>query len=160
MPIKRMCAAAANTPTYLVVAGVKRYSRYNTLHVVMKMWRPACIHSVQVHQTRMKYTRLLLATFLYIRILNMSFDLILPVCLKIIDGKTVDQTSLSDTMQIIIGKQHHPYGLVAVMMLIVFNIQAPCVFFFCFSILASVFQLPLHTEKCNPCLRGSLPRLL
>ena len=59
----------------------------------------------------------------------MSFDLILPVCLKIIDGKTVDQTSLSDTMQIIIG---NPYGLVAVMMLIVFNILAPCVFFLCF----------------------------
>ena len=53
--------------------------------------------SVHVHQTRVEYTRLTnTATFLvlpYIKILNVSFDLILPACLKI-DGKTVDQTSL------------------------------------------------------------------
>ena len=64
MSTKRMCAAAANTPTHLVVAGVKRYCRY-PIHVVLKMWRPACIQSVHVHQTRKEYTRLLFATLGY-----------------------------------------------------------------------------------------------
>ena len=144
MPTKRMCAAAANTPTHLVVVGVKRYSRY-PIHVVMKMWRPACIESVHVHQTRMEY---MWPAICYIPV-HWDIECVFRpyTSSMIIDGKTVDQTSLSDTMQIIIGKQHHTYGMC-------------CNFCFCSSILTSVFQLPLHTEKCNPCLHGSLPRLL
>ena len=110
---------------FLTYIAVMLHDRYP---IVVKMWRPAyrvlmCIRREwNIHGLLIQA----FATFLvlsYIKIMNVSFDLLLPVRLKTIDGKTVDQIYLYNNADIIyFGKQHRPYGILAVIMLTVFNI--------------------------------------
>ena len=59
----------------------------------------------------------------YVKILNVSFDLLFPVNLKTIDGKTMNQTYLYNDGEVLyFGKEHTPFGILAVIMLTLFNI--------------------------------------
>ena len=66
------------------------------------------------------------STFLilsYVKILNVSFDLLTPVSLKAVDGKKLNHTYLFINGEILFfGKEHLPYGILAIVMLLVFNV--------------------------------------
>ena len=66
------------------------------------------------------------ATFLvlsYVKILYVSFDLLIPVYLKTVDGSTLNQTYLFNAGDLVyFGSEHLPFGILAVFMLTVFNI--------------------------------------
>ena len=129
--------------TYIAVILHDRYP------IVVKMWSPAYRAFMCIRREWNIRGSLIqaFATFLvlsYIKILNVSFDLLLPVRLKTIDGKTVDQIYLYNNADITyFGKQHRPYGILAVIMLTVFNIL-PVLFLFLYPCLC--FQ------KCLNCL--------
>ena len=66
------------------------------------------------------------ATFMvlsYVKILNVSFSLLIPVHLKDVNGEVINETYLkSDAELVYFGREHLPYGILAIVMLSVFNI--------------------------------------
>ena len=59
----------------------------------------------------------------YVKILNVSFNLLTPVHLKDVNGEVINETYLkSDAELVYFGREHLPYGILAMAMLIVFNI--------------------------------------
>lgn len=58
----------------------------------------------------------------YVKILNVSFDLLFPVTLYTVDGKKIDHQYLYNEAEIVyFGKEHLPFAILAVLMLMVFN---------------------------------------
>ena len=66
------------------------------------------------------------ATFLvlsYVKILDVSFDLLTPVYLNTVDGGTLNQTYVYNAGDLVyFGSEHLPFGILAVFMLTVFNV--------------------------------------
>ena len=60
----------------------------------------------------------------YVKILNVSFDLLFPVQLKDVKGKVFkDQMYLYNDAEVVyFGSEHLPYGILALVMLLIFNI--------------------------------------
>ena len=59
----------------------------------------------------------------YVKILNVSFSLLIPVNVKNVSGEAVNVTYLaSDAELVYFGREHLPYGILAIVMLSVFNI--------------------------------------
>lgn len=108
--------------TYIVVVIHDRYRRVAMLcrpaHKLLMCFRVEFNIRSSLVQT--------FASFLilsYVKILNVSFDLLFPVSLKTVDGKTVNQTYLYNDGEVLyFGKEHAPFGILAVVMLTVFNI--------------------------------------
>ena len=59
----------------------------------------------------------------YVKILNVSFDLLFPVTLQTVDAKKIDNLYLYNEAEIVyFGKEHLPFAILAVLMLMVFNL--------------------------------------
>ena len=108
--------------TYIIV---KLHDRYS---VIVKLWRPAyklfsfIRKEWNIHGTLVQA----FATFLvlsYIKILNVSFDLLTPAYLQNIDGKFLKQVYVYNDGDLpYFGKKHLPYAVLAIVMSTLFNI--------------------------------------
>jgi hypothetical protein len=59
----------------------------------------------------------------YVKILNVSFDLLFPVALKTVHGERIDHLYLYNDAEVVyFGKEHLPFGILAVSMLVVFSL--------------------------------------
>ena len=108
--------------TYIIVLLHDRYP------IVVKIWRPAyklCMYVRKEWNIRGSLVQAF-ATFLilsYIKLLNVSFDLLFPVTVTNSKGEILNQTYLFNDAEIIyFGDEHLPYGILAIFMLSVFNI--------------------------------------
>ena len=128
-------------PLFLIFVthlAVKLHTRYP---IVEKMWRPAYRVFTSIRREWDIQGTLIqaFATFIvlsYVKILNVSFDLLTPVYLLNIEGKKLPQTYLFLNGDIqFFGSEHLPYGILAIVMLTAFN-------------LAPMFLLLLHPCPC------------
>jgi hypothetical protein len=110
---------------FLTHMAVKMHARFPA---VEKMWRPPNRMLVRVRREWDTHGTLpqALATFMilsYAKILNVSIDLLTPVFLKNIEGETLPQSYLYLNGEILFfGRQHLPYGILAIVMFTVFNL--------------------------------------
>lgn len=108
--------------TYIAVRLHDRYS------LAEKMWRPAYSLLVRIRREWDMRGSLLeaFATFMvlsFMKILNISFDLLRPVYLKNADGQTLSQAYLYIDGEItFFGSEHLPYSILAIVMLLLFNL--------------------------------------
>lgn len=117
------------TLTYIAVTLHDRYP------LIIRIWRPVnrllmCIRrewDIRGSLIQAFATFLILS---YVKILNASFDLLVPVSLMQIDGEAFNQTYLYNAGEIpYFGKEHLPYGTLAITMVVVFNLL-PMIFLF------------------------------
>ena len=123
----------------LTYSAVVLHDRYS---LVVKIWKPAyrvlmCVRREwNIRGTLVQA----FATFLvlsYVKILNVSFDLLTPLTLKTAEGKSLVKTYLYNDGEIVyFGERHRPYGILAILMMTTFNILPtlllllyPCHFF-------------------------------
>ena len=107
--------------TYVAVTLHDRYP------IVVRAWKP--VYRIFMCMRREWNIRGSLiqafATFLilsYVKIMNVSFDLLFPIYLKNIEGKTINTAYLLNNGEMeYFGSQHRPYGILALAMLAVFN---------------------------------------
>ena len=108
--------------TYIAVTLHDRYP------IVVRAWKP--VYRIFMCMRREWNIRGSLiqafATFLilsYVKILNVSFDLLFPANLQTAKGRPLDNTYLFHNAEIAyFGKQHSPFAILAIFMLITFNI--------------------------------------
>ena len=108
--------------TYVAVTLHDRYP------IVVRAWKP--VYRILMCMRREWNIRGSLiqafATFLilsYVKILNVSFDLLFPANLQTAKGESLNDTYLFHNAEIVyFGKQHHPFAILAIFMLITFNI--------------------------------------
>lgn len=115
-------------PLFLILLtyiAVKLYDRYSMME---KLWRPAYRVFTGIRREWDIRGTLIqaFATFFvlsYVKILNVSIDLLTPVYLRNIHGDTIKQTYLYLNGEVLLfGSEHLPYGILAVIMLTVFNL--------------------------------------
>ena len=108
--------------TYFAVVLHDRYS------FVVRIWRPAykafmwlrCEWDIRGTLVQAFTTFFLLS---YVKILNVSFDLLTPVSLKMADGKSLNQTFVYNDGEVpYLGSEHLPYFVLAIVVTTVFNI--------------------------------------
>ena len=111
---------------FLTYTAVLLHDRYS---IVVKIWRPAYgVFSCIRREWNIRGSLVqAFATFLvlsYVKILNVSFDLLLPAILKDVKGNTFNnETYLANDAELVyFGREHLPYGILAIIMLSVFNI--------------------------------------
>lgn len=112
-------------PLFLIALTYFATTLYDQCPVVTKVCRPAKILLRREWNLRGSLIHAF-ASFLilsYTKILNVSFDLLFPVYLRNIHGEKVNKTYLYNDAEIeYFGKEHLPFGILAIFMLIVFNI--------------------------------------
>ena len=115
-------------PLFLILLTYIAVTLHDRYPIVVKIWRPAyrvlrCIRrewNIRGSLIQAFATFLILS---YVKIINVSFDLLLPVYLQTPEGETLNQSYLLNNPEIeYFGKQHRPYGVLAIVMLTVFNI--------------------------------------
>ena len=110
---------------FLTYTAVLLHDRYS---IVVKIWRPAYrVFSCIRREWNLRGSLIqAFATFMvlsYVKILNVSFSLLIPVNVKNVSGEAVNVTYLaSDAELVYFGREHLPYGILAIVMLSVFNI--------------------------------------
>ena len=110
---------------FLTYTAVLLHDRYS---IVVKIWRPAYrVFSCIRREWNIRRSLIqAFATFMilsYVKILNVSFSLLIPVHLKDVNGEVINATYLkSDAELIYFGREHLPCGILAIVMLSVFNI--------------------------------------
>ena len=108
--------------TYFAVVLHDRYS------IVVRMWRPAYQVFMWLRREwdiRGSLVQAFATFFLlsYVKILNVSFDLLTPVILKTADGKGLNQTYVFNDAEVpYLGSEHLPYFVMAIVVTTVFNI--------------------------------------
>lgn len=108
--------------TYIAVTLHDRYP------IVVKAWKPAykifmCIRREWNIRGSLIQAFATFLILLYVKILNVSFDLLFPIYLKNIEGNIINRTYLLHNGEIeYFGSQHLPYGILAITMLTIFNI--------------------------------------
>ena len=101
------------------------HDRYS---LVVRIWRPVYTILSLIRKEWNISGSLIQAfvTFLvlsYVKILNISFDLLMPVYLQTSEGKHLKQLYLFNDGEVeYFGKEHQPYGILALIMLTVFGI--------------------------------------
>ena len=96
--------------------------------LIVKIWKPAykCFICIRREWNIRGSLVQAFATFLvlsYVKILNVSFNLLSPVFLQTAEGEFVKQPYLYFDGRIpYFGKKHLPYGILAIIMLVTFNI--------------------------------------
>ena len=107
---------------FLTYIAVKLYDRYVPTFATWKQahkctrqkWNP-CDKLIQTFSTFLVLS--------YVKILNVSFDLLIPVNVQRLEGKPLKQLYLYNDGNIqYFEKNHLPYGILAIIMLTVFNI--------------------------------------
>ena len=110
---------------FLTYTAVLLHDRYS---IVVKIWRPAYrVFSCIRREWNIRGSLIqAFATFMvlsYVKILNVSFSLLIPVHLKNVHGEVINETYLiSDAQLLYFGREHLPYGILAIVMLSIFNI--------------------------------------
>ena len=110
---------------FLTYTAVLLHDRYS---IVVKIWRPAYrVFSCIRREWNIRGSLIqAFATFMvlsYVKILNVSFSLLIPVQVKDVNGEVVNATYLaSDAELVYFCSEHLPYGILAIVMLSVFNI--------------------------------------
>ena len=108
--------------TYIFVSLHYRYS------LVVRLWKPfyRCLRCIRKKWDIKDYLIGAFATFIllsYVKILTISLDLLMPVVMYDIDGNALNQLYLQiDGTVEYFRKDHLPYGILALVMVIVFNI--------------------------------------
>ena len=110
---------------FLTYTAVLLHDRYS---IVVKIWRPAYrVFSCIRREWNIRGSLIqAFATFMvlsYVKILNVSFSLLIPVQVKNVNGEVINATYLtSDAELVYFGREHLPYGILAIVMLSVFNV--------------------------------------
>ena len=110
---------------FLTYTAVLLHDRYS---IVVKIWRPAYrVFSYIRREWNIRGSLIqAFATFMvlsYVKILNVSFSLLIPVQVKDFNGKVINETYLISNAELVyFGSEHLPYGILAKVMLSVFNI--------------------------------------
>ena len=110
---------------FLTYTAVLLHDRYS---IVVKIWRPAYrVFSCIRREWNIRGSLIqAFATFMvlsYVKILNVSFSLLIPVQVKDVNGEVVNATYLaSDAELVYFCSEHLPYGILAIVMLSLFNI--------------------------------------
>ena len=109
---------------FLTYIAVTLHDRYP---LVVKMWRPVyralmCIR--QEWNIRGSLIQAFASFFIlsYVKILGVSLDILTPVSLKTVEGKELPLYVYSDGDLLYFGREHLPYGILALAMLTVFNL--------------------------------------
>jgi uncharacterized CHY-type Zn-finger protein len=129
-------------PLFLILLTYSAVTLHDRYPIVVKIWRPAyrvfmCIRrewNIRGSLIQAFATFLILS---YVKMLNISFDLLTPVRLETKDGRTLKQPHLFINGEIeFFGGEHLPYGILAIVMLTLFNLLPmlvlflyPCKFF-------------------------------
>ena len=110
---------------YLTYIAVVLHDRYL---IIAKLWRPANMLFTFIKREWNIRGSLVqaFASFLvlsYVKILNVSFDLLTPAYLQNVDGEFLKQAYVYYNGELpYFGKEHLPYGILAIIMCTVFNI--------------------------------------
>ena len=110
---------------FLTYTAVLLHDRYS---IVVNIWRPAYrVFSCIRREWNIRGSLIqAFATFMvlsYVKILNVSFSLLIPVNVKDVNGEVINVTYLaSDAELVYFCREHLPYGILAIVMLSVFNI--------------------------------------
>ena len=110
---------------FLTYTAVLLHDRYS---IVVKIWRPAYrVFSFIRREWNIRGSLIqAFATFMvlsYVKIFNISFSLLIPVRLKDVNGDVINETYLSNDAELVyFGSEHLPYGILAIVMLSVFNV--------------------------------------
>ena len=155
---------------FLTYTAVLLHDRYS---IVVKIWRPAYrVFSCIRREWNIRGSLIqAFATFMvlsYVKILNVSFSLLIPVQVKDVNGEVINATYLaSDAELVYFGREHLPYGILAIVMLSVFNILPtllllvyPCGCFQKCLTCCGIRSVTLHTfmDALQGCYRYSQPR--
>ena len=115
-------------PLFLIFLTYIAVSLHDRYPIVVKMWRPAyrvfsCIRkewNIRGSLVQAFATFLILS---YVKILNVSFDLLIPIHLKDVKGEYLNHTYLMNNADLVyFGPEHLPYGILAISMLVIFNL--------------------------------------
>ena len=137
---------------FLTYIAVTLHDRYP---LIVKIWKPAykCFICIRREWNIRGSLIQAFSTFLvlsYVKILNVSFDLLIPVVLQTVEGKRLKQIYLYYAGNIpYFGREHLPYGISAVAMVTLFNILPailllvyPCL---CMRKIMNKYKLHSHT---------------
>ena len=122
-------------PMVLVVVTYSAVALHDRYSLVVAMWRPMQRVLARIRKEWNVRGTLVeaLGTFLvlsYIKILNVSFDLLTPVNLYRVNGKhTVHLFNAGEVVYF--SKEHLPFAILAIVMLVIFNI-APVLILICY----------------------------
>jgi len=110
---------------FLTYVAITLHDRYS---IVVRAWKPA-------YRVFMKFRKewdirgslvQAFSTFLvlsYMKFMNVSFDLLFPIHIKTVDNKNLKKTYLLNNPDMeYFGREHLPYGILAIFMLTTFNI--------------------------------------
>ena len=109
---------------FLTYIAVTLHDRYP---IVVKIWRPVYRALMCIRQEWNIRGSLIkaFATFLilsYVKILNVSLDILTPVSLQTVEGNELPLHVYSDGDLLYFGREHLPYAILALVMLAVFNL--------------------------------------
>ena len=140
---------------FLTYVAVRLHERYP---LVEKLWLPVYRVFISIRREWDMRGKLIeaVATFLvlsYVKILNVSADLLTPVFVKNIEGKTLSQPYLYLNAEILFfGSEHLPYGILAITMIITFNLIPMLLLLLC-----SCYCFRTCLRKCRLNIDNFLP---
>lgn len=149
--------------TYLLV---KLHDNYRLVVIIFKPFY-CCIRCIQKEWNIKASLIDVFATFILlsnVKLLNVSFDLIsVPVTLRNITGHRLPQqyTYTNGSVEYL-GKEHHPYFALGVIVIMVFNVlpNPPPLLLLPFPLVPEVSELLLTQQSLPPHLHGCIPGLL
>ena len=115
-------------PLFLILLTYTAVLLHDRYSIVVKIWRPAYrVFSCIRREWNIRGSLIqAFATFMvlsFVKILNVSFRLLIPVQVKDVNGEVINATYLaSDAGLVYFGSEHLPYGILAIVMMSVFNI--------------------------------------
>lgn len=135
---------------FLTYIAVTLHDRYP---IVVMMWRPAyrvfmCIRREWNIRGSLIQAFVTFFVLSYVKILNVSLDILTPVYLQTSEGRSLPPYLYSKGDMLFFGSEHLPYGILAIVMLTIFNILPLLVLFFypcrCFRRCLSICRVNNH----------------
>ena len=120
--------AVAAYPLFLIVATYIIVELHdNDFRIVVWLWKPfhycfACYRRQWDIRTSLVDTFATFFLLSYVKFLSVSFDLLIPVYLYNVKGETIDKYLYYDGTIQYFGKQHLPYAILAIVVLILVNL--------------------------------------
>ena len=120
--------AVAAYPLFLIVATYIVVELHdNGFRIVVWLWKPfhycfACYRRQWDIRTSLVDTFATFFLLSYVKFLSVSFDLLIPVYLYNVKGETIDKYLYYDGTIQYFGKQHLPYAILAIVVLILVNL--------------------------------------
>ena len=144
-------------PLFLIFVTFALVKLHDNFSFVVTLWRPfhKCLVRFRNHFNIRSSLVNALATFIilsFIKILNASFDLLMPSTVYNIDGKSMNLDLYYDGTVKMASREYLPYLLLAVVMLLVFNILP--------LLLLTLYPFQCFQRFLNHCCLGSNHRLV